>query len=141
VNSGKTIFAQLMEFIPAYRFRQCFENYRIVKKRLDLDMSLYTIPQFLSVTLFEKVDILQAITFYDYKTEDNSFLIHVQASWTCHLSSTYCYVGFFSWAADVTCRQLPSYTNSQKAANLKNQCSHNIGKCRQSSQLEHCPFP
>jgi len=42
----------------------------IIKKRLDLDISLYTILQILSVTLFEKVDILQALTFYDYKTED-----------------------------------------------------------------------
>lgn len=43
----------------------------IVKKRLDLDMSLYTILQILSVTLFEKFDVLQALTFCDYKVEDN----------------------------------------------------------------------
>ncbi len=34
----------------------------IVKKRLKLDQSLYTILQILSVTLFEKTPILQAFT-------------------------------------------------------------------------------
>lgn len=28
MNTGKTIFAQLMDFIPSYRFRQCVERYR-----------------------------------------------------------------------------------------------------------------
>jgi hypothetical protein len=36
----------------------------IVKKRLNLDLSLYTILQILSVSLFEKVPILQALTLY-----------------------------------------------------------------------------
>ena len=27
MNSGKTIFAQLMDFLPAYEFRQCVERY------------------------------------------------------------------------------------------------------------------
>lgn len=43
----------------------------IVKKRLNLDQKLYTILQILSVTLFEKVDILQALRFHDYKAEAN----------------------------------------------------------------------
>ena len=43
----------------------------IVKKRLNLDRKLYTILQILSVTLFEKVDILQALRFHDYKAEAN----------------------------------------------------------------------
>lgn len=43
----------------------------IVKKRLDLDMSLYTILQILSVTMFEKVDILQALAFRNYSAEKN----------------------------------------------------------------------
>ena len=41
----------------------------IIKKRLKLDMSLYTILQILSVTLFEKVPILQVLTNSDYKRE------------------------------------------------------------------------
>ena len=34
----------------------------IVKKRLDLDGSLYTLLQILSLTLFEKMPILQALS-------------------------------------------------------------------------------
>jgi len=38
----------------------------IIKKRLNLDMSLYTFLQILSVTAFEKTHILQVLTeFYD----------------------------------------------------------------------------
>ena len=43
----------------------------IVKKRLDLELKLYTILQILSVTPFEKVDILQALKFNDYRVEKN----------------------------------------------------------------------
>lgn len=39
----------------------------IVKKRLNLDQSLYTILQILSVTLFEKSPILQVLSQIDYK--------------------------------------------------------------------------
>jgi hypothetical protein len=39
----------------------------IVKKQLHLDTSLYTILQILSVTLFEKTPILQALSTSDYK--------------------------------------------------------------------------
>jgi IS4 transposase len=39
----------------------------IVKKRLDLESSLYTILQILSVTLFEKTPILQALSREDVK--------------------------------------------------------------------------
>ena len=42
----------------------------IIKKRLDLDMSLYTILQILSVSLFEKTPILQAFSSSDYENED-----------------------------------------------------------------------
>jgi transposase len=38
----------------------------IVKKELKIDQSLYTILQILSVSLFEKIPILQAFTFTDY---------------------------------------------------------------------------
>ncbi len=41
----------------------------ILKKRLRLKLSLYTILQILSVTLFEKVPILEALTTTDYRTE------------------------------------------------------------------------
>jgi len=41
----------------------------IVKKELKLDISLYTFLQILSVTLFEKVDILQLVTESDYSSE------------------------------------------------------------------------
>ena len=39
----------------------------IIKKRLRFDLSLYTILQILSITLFEKMPILQALTATDYK--------------------------------------------------------------------------
>ena len=39
----------------------------IVKKRLNLDRSLYTILQILSITLFEKIPLLQALSSYDDK--------------------------------------------------------------------------
>ena len=42
----------------------------IVKKRLNLDASLYTLLQILSVTLFEKIPIQQALMASDYKTVD-----------------------------------------------------------------------
>jgi len=41
----------------------------IIKKRLRLDHSLYTILQILSVTLFEKAPMLQVLTNFDYETE------------------------------------------------------------------------
>jgi len=38
----------------------------IIKKRLKIDLSLYTILQILSITLFEKMHILQAFTAFRY---------------------------------------------------------------------------
>ncbi len=38
----------------------------IMKKRLKIDLTLYTILQILSITLFEKMPILQALTTNDY---------------------------------------------------------------------------
>ena len=49
----------------------------IVKKRLNLDASLYTLLQILSVTLFEKIPINQALAAADSKyntTEVNNQL-------------------------------------------------------------------
>jgi hypothetical protein len=42
----------------------------IIKKQLNLDLSLYTILQILSVTLFEKVSILQVLMEAGYTTEN-----------------------------------------------------------------------
>ena len=44
----------------------------ILKKRLNLDQSLYTILQFLSVSIFEKTPISEAFSqeFYKTKTSD-----------------------------------------------------------------------
>jgi len=41
----------------------------IVKKRLELDASLYTLLQIFSVTLFEKIDIKQALSINEYKPD------------------------------------------------------------------------
>ena len=46
----------------------------IVKKRLNLEISLYTILQILSVTLFEKIPILQALTGFDDVDQMTEFL-------------------------------------------------------------------
>ena len=43
----------------------------IMKKRLNLEESLYTILQILSVTVFEKMPILQALEGSRYKTQDD----------------------------------------------------------------------
>lgn len=43
----------------------------IVRKRLNLNLSLYTILQILSVTLFEKTPILQALTSTDYNDNES----------------------------------------------------------------------
>jgi len=42
----------------------------IIKKRLNLEMSLYTILQILSVTLFEKIPILQALSTTAYTNQN-----------------------------------------------------------------------
>jgi len=42
----------------------------ILKKELGLDQSLYTILQILSVTLFEKTPLLQALAMSDYRSQD-----------------------------------------------------------------------
>ena len=45
----------------------------IIKKQLKLELNLYTILQILSVTLFEKVSILQVLMEAGYKTDDTDF--------------------------------------------------------------------
>jgi hypothetical protein len=44
----------------------------IIKKRLKIDLSLYTILQIFSITLFEKMPILQALTEVEYKNKITS---------------------------------------------------------------------
>jgi hypothetical protein len=44
----------------------------IMKKRLRIDLPLYTILQILSITLFEKMPILQALTGDGYRNKINS---------------------------------------------------------------------
>ena len=45
----------------------------ILKKRMNFNMSLYILLQILSVTAFEKVDILHLVTNMHYKTQDDRF--------------------------------------------------------------------
>ena len=45
----------------------------IIKKQLNLELNLYTILQILSVTLFEKVSILQVLMKAGYKTDNTYF--------------------------------------------------------------------
>lgn len=45
----------------------------IIKKRLNLDASLYTLLQILSVTLFEKMPIQQALQGIDYNSENTIY--------------------------------------------------------------------
>lgn len=45
----------------------------IIKKRLNLNMSLYTFLQILSVTAFEKVSIYQLLTEFDYTTHQDVY--------------------------------------------------------------------
>jgi len=40
----------------------------ILKKRLKIEASLYTILQILSVSVFERTELNQLLTFYDYKS-------------------------------------------------------------------------
>ena len=44
----------------------------IMKKRLKIDLTLYTILQILSITLFEKMPILQALAVDDYRNRITS---------------------------------------------------------------------
>jgi IS4 transposase len=41
----------------------------IMKKRLKIDLTLYTILQILSITLFEKIPIFQALTEQNYRNQ------------------------------------------------------------------------
>ncbi len=79
--SETLVFAQFMAYYQWKAFRRCVACYReeykaqhsfcfvlvaIIVKEQELDLSLYTFLQILSVTLFEKVDILQLVTAANY---------------------------------------------------------------------------
>ena len=77
MNLGKTLFAQLMEFVPWTSFARIVARYAgdarvwcaiatyvliaIVKKELHLNASLYTCLQILSVSIFEKTQLSCAL--------------------------------------------------------------------------------
>lgn len=62
-TSSNAVRSQIWIAISAYL------TVAIVKKRLKIENSLYTILQILSLSLFEKMPILQAISEYDYTFE------------------------------------------------------------------------
>ena len=63
-NSANAVKTQIWIAISVYVL------VAIVKKRLDLDISLYTILQILSVSLFEKTPLLQAFSNDEYENEE-----------------------------------------------------------------------
>jgi len=72
-----TTFARIVERYSGDRYvksLRCAEHFR---KHLSLDTSLYTLQQILSVTLFEKMAIYQALTGTDYKSENDTRCIQL----------------------------------------------------------------
>ncbi len=77
--SNRTIFAQLTRIKAFYGRTEnavktqiwiatsIYVLIAIVKKELKLELNLYTILQILSMSLFEKVPILQALSDFDYQ--------------------------------------------------------------------------
>ena len=73
MNTGKTLFAQLMDFLPWTTFARYVARYvlvAIVKKRLAIDASLYTLLQIFSLTLFEKMPLQQAFSANHPSSDD-----------------------------------------------------------------------
>jgi len=71
MNAGRAVFAQLLEHLPDQEFHKCVGRYvlvTIVRKRLDLQASLYQILQILSLTVFEKTSILCALEAIELDT-------------------------------------------------------------------------
>jgi len=79
---GETFFKWIKQHLRIKRFYGNSENavktqiciaisvyvlVAIIKKRLKIDLSLYTILQILSITIFEKMPILRALTAFNYK--------------------------------------------------------------------------
>jgi hypothetical protein len=80
MNEGRSLFSQLLEHAPHHHFRRCVEVrtqiwiaisvyvlVAIVKKRLDLRPDLYTLLQILSVHIFQRTELRQALSGGDYK--------------------------------------------------------------------------
>ena len=66
-----------MPLLDCHRFEQPIQYVRpylvaIIKKRLNLETSLYTILQVLSLTLFERLELKQMLTNVDYISENCS---------------------------------------------------------------------
>ena len=73
-----------MDFLPIYEFHQCVQRYHghykmksfvymlvvLVKKQLQLELSLYTILRNLSVTLYEKTPILETLSIIQPQEPD-----------------------------------------------------------------------
>ena len=80
----------------------------IVKKRLDLDASLYTLLQILSVALFEKIPLHQALTLGE--TKSNNLASNIgkspggQARWAFWRTSS---GNGMMAGASATCKRLP----------------------------------
>jgi hypothetical protein len=89
MNEGRTVFAQLMSYLPLRDFHRCVERYHgdhrvrrfscldqflcmaIAKKELALPLNLYTFSQVLSVNLFQKDEIQQLLTTFHSQNHDS----------------------------------------------------------------------
>ncbi len=76
--AGKLVFAQVMDHMPVHTFKtqvriaiSVYVLVAILKKRLDLDASLYTILQVLSVTAFEKAPLQQLFSETEITQDDD----------------------------------------------------------------------
>jgi len=63
-------FLQMDQTAPANQEVFVYVLVAILKKRLQLETSLYTILQILSVTIFERIPILQVFSTNEYKTKE-----------------------------------------------------------------------
>ena len=63
-TSEKAVISQIWIAVSVYVL------VAIIKKQLSLNASLYTVLQILSITLFEKIPIQQALIINQYKNDD-----------------------------------------------------------------------
>ena len=68
MHTGKTIFSQVMDYLPLHEFRRCVKRYRG-----HYMVSLYTLLQILSVTAFEKISIYQLLRELNDYTEGEDY--------------------------------------------------------------------
>lgn len=72
MNAGKTVFAQVMEYLPLPAFRKCVQRYRgNYKGKTFSSLGQFLVMAFahLSITLFEKMPMSHVLTNFDYETE------------------------------------------------------------------------